>query len=191
MARGSSQATTAASTAQNLSDVAGANAGQVYGQLAPELSAEAAHPAGFDPATEAAMNTSAQQSAGGSEAAAVGQGALKAARTRNVGGSDAAIASGTRAASDSLSKRALDIQSQNAQLKNHQQQEGITGLEGLYGTDLGEAGSSLGQVAGNVNANTNAENASYDWMKDLVGPLLGAGTSAYGAYTRAQGQGGG
>lgn len=182
MARGSTQATTAASTAQNLSNVAGANAGQVYGQLAPELSAEAAHPAGFDPATEAGMNTAAQQSAGGANAAAVGQGALKAARTRNVGGSDAAIASGERGASDALSKRALDIQGENAQLKNHEQQAGLSGLEGLYSTDLGEAGSSLGQVAGNVNANTSAQNASYDWMTDLVAPLLNAASNGAKSY---------
>lgn len=172
MARGSSQATTGANTAQNISDVAGANAGSVYGELAPELTSEAAHPAGYDPATLAAMNTAAQQSAGGSEAAAVGQGALRAARTRNAGGGSAAIASGTRGAADALSKRALDVQTQNADLKNRQQQEGLTGLENLNATELGGAINSLQSIAPDVNANTNAQNASYNWFSKLAQPLF-------------------
>jgi hypothetical protein len=179
---GNASAKTAAATGQDISDVAGANAGQVYGALAPELMSEAAHPAGFDPATLASMNTAAQQSSGGSEAAAVGSGALRAARTRNAGAPAAATAAGTRGAADALSKRALDVQNQNAQLKNQQQQSGIQGEENLNATELGTAAGVLPSIAQNVNANSNATAAGYDWMTDLVAPYLNAAGSAARGY---------
>jgi hypothetical protein len=37
----------------------------------------------------------------------------------------------------------------------------------MYGQNLGGSVGALGQVAPNVNANTNAQNASYDWTKAL------------------------
>src|SRR5690348_4147207 len=82
MARGSEQANTAATSAQNASNQFGANANALYSTLAPELMSEAAHPSGFGPQELARMNTAAQQSAGGANAGAVGQGALLAQRTR-------------------------------------------------------------------------------------------------------------
>jgi hypothetical protein len=179
---GNASAKTAAATGQDISDVAGANAGQVYGALAPELMSEAAHPAGFDPATLASMNTAAQQSSGGSEAAAVGSGALRAARTRNAGAPAAATAAGTRGAADALSKRALDIQNENARLKNQQQQSGIQGEENLNATELGTAAGVLPSIASNVNANSNAVGAGYDWVKALAAPVEGAVNYASGGW---------
>lgn len=167
MARGSETANTAAQSAQNISSQAGGTANQLFSTLAPELEAESAHPAGFDPATMAAMKTEGQQSAGGSVAAAVGQGGLQAARTRNAGGADAAIADSVRGAGRQLSQGVLGTQIANARLKQ-QQQEGARGaLQGLYGTNFGGSIGALGQVASNVNANTEAENASWDWTKGL------------------------
>ena len=40
----------------------------------------------------------------------------------------------------------------------------------------------FGETAANVNANTNAENASWDWSKDLFAPILEAGAKGTGAY---------
>lgn len=177
MARGSDQATGAATSAQNLSNQYGANAQGIFSSLEPTLAAEAAHPAGMSPTDLAKADTAAQQSAGGGQAAAVGQGALLAGRTRNAGSADAAIAKSTETVGQDLSKAALQTQLKNASLKQQQQQEGLKGMEGLYGQNAGESVSALGQVASNVNANTQAENASWDWAKDLVDPLMGDVTS--------------
>jgi hypothetical protein len=133
----------------------------------------------MSPTDIAAADTAAQQSAGGGEAAAVGQGALRAARTRNAGGADAAIAASGRTAGQNLSEAALGTRLANSRLKQSQQQAGLSGLEGLFSTNLSGGNAALGQVAPDINANTNAENASWDWSKDLFAPLLGAaGNSA-------------
>lgn len=176
MARGSAAANTAATSAQNTANTLGGNAQGLYAGLAPELETEATHPAGYSPTDLAKMNTAAQQSAGGSEAAAVGQGALLASRTRNAGAPGAAISSAARGASEDLSKRALDVQNENANLKQKQQQAGLSGLEGLYGTNVSGANTAQGQVAPAVEANTAAQNASWDWATDLFDPLVQAGS---------------
>lgn len=131
-------------TANTMSSNLGGNAGQLYGSLAPQLEAEAAHPVGYTQPQLAAMNTSAQQSAGGANAGAVGQGALLAARTKNAGTADAAIAQSGRQASQQLGKSALDISGKNADLQQTQQQEGLRGEQGLYGTELGASQNALG-----------------------------------------------
>ena len=182
MARGSTQATGAATSAQNLSNGLQGNAQSLYGSVAPELQAEAAAPSGYAPADLAAMNTSAQQSAGGSQAGAVGQGALLAARTRNAGAPAAAIGQSTRTAGQQASNAAVGIQAKNAGLKEEQRQAGLSGLENLYGRDLTGATTALGEVAPAINANTNAANESWDWTKFVLDPLLAAGG---GAATKA------
>jgi hypothetical protein len=181
MARGSDAAQTAANSANAISGQTSANANALYGTLAPELESEVANPQGINPVDMANLQTSAQQSAGGSEAAGVGQGLLHAARTRNAGGADAAIAKSARSAGENLSKGVLGTQIQNAREKERQQESATSGLEGLYGTNLGESVGSLGQVANNVNANTNSSNASWDWAKYLLDPAMAdaaSGTSA-------------
>lgn len=174
MARGSQQASTAATSAQNLSTQQNNNANALYGVLAPELLSESAHPSGFSPADLADMNTAAQQSAGGSMAGAVGQGSLLASRTRNAGTADAAIGQSARNASQAASTAALKPKLANAALKQQNRQAGMNGLQGLYGTNVGSSIGALGEVAPNVNANTNAENASWNWAKYLLDPTLEA-----------------
>lgn len=126
------------------------------------------------------METGAQQSAGGSQSGAVGQGGLYAARTRNKGGAAAAIADASRGAGQQLSKNLLGIRSANANLKNEQQQAGISGLSNLTGLETGASNNALSNVAGLSNANTNAENASYDWAKDIFDPILQAASGSKG-----------
>jgi hypothetical protein len=190
MARGSSAASNAATDAQNLSDTYAGNAGGIFGSLAPTLAAEAAHPAGMAPSDLAAANTSAQESAGGSQAAATGQGALLAGRTRNAGSADAAIAESTRKTGQQLGEAALQTSLKNASLKQQEQQSGIKGEEGLLGEEMNAGNAALGQVAGDVNANTNAENASWDWANDLMMPMMQAAGSAAPTIGKAFGVGG-
>lgn len=172
MARGSTQATTAATTAQNQAGTNYGNANALFGPLSAQLETEAAHPAGIDPTTLAQMDTAALQSGGGSTAAAVGQGALRAARTRNAGGSDAAIASSARTGGEIASKGILGNRLESANLKAKQQQEGMSGLNSLFAENLSGGNQALGIVPSSVNANTQAQNASWDWATDLFNPLM-------------------
>lgn len=177
--RGDQTASNAENTSVADSGAFMGNANSLYGDLAPTLEGEIAHPAGYAPSDLSAMETGAQQSAGGSEAGAVGQGGLYAARTRNKGGAAAAIADASRGAGQQLSRNLLGVRSANAGLKNQQQQAGISGLTNLTGLETGASTSALGNVAGLSNANTNAENASYDWATDVFDPILqAAGTGA-------------
>lgn len=182
MARGSSQANQAATSAQGISNTAGQNAQGLYSTLAPSLEAESVAPPGFNPSEMADLNTAGQQSAGGSAAAAVGQGGLHAARTRNAGGADAAIADSVRGAGRQLSQGVLGTQIANAKLKQGQQEAARGQLGSLFANQQGASIGALGQVAGNVNASTAAENASWDWTKGLDAISKAANTAVNPGY---------
>ncbi len=183
MARGNDQASGAATSAQGISNTAAGNAGALYGTLAPQLESEAAHPAGFAPSDMAAMETGVQQSAGGTQAAATGAGGLMAARTRNSGAPMAAVAKSARTGGEIASEGALGVQVKNAAMKEAQRRAASSELGNLYGVNQNSSVGALGQVASNVNADTNAENASWDWTQGLnaVSGLMGSGASAYKA----------
>lgn len=182
MARGSSTATNAATTAAANSGTFMNNAGSLYSNLAPTLESQVAHPAGFSPADEAGMKTDAMQGAGGTQAAAVGAGNLAAARTRNAGGFGQAVSDASRGAGETLSRNLLDINNANAMEKERQRQTAISGLEGLYGTNVGGSNAALGNVAPNVNADTNAQNASWDAFNNITGAITGAAKAGAQAY---------
>lgn len=163
-------------------DTANANtltqqAGDVYGTLDPALTAEATHPGGFSPTDKAAMRTAGQQSAGGSEAAATGQGGLLAARTRNAGGADAAVADAARSAGQGLNKAAVSTEVQNAQLKQQQQQGGQRGLEGLYGTQISGASKDMAD-AGKAYSDAASLNGMDPWKKYLIDAAKGVAVGA-------------
>jgi hypothetical protein len=178
MARGSEQATTAGQSAQNFANTNQGQANATYAALMPELQQEVAHPTGFNPAEEAQMKTSNMQAAGGSQAGATGQGALLAGRTKNPGTAAAAIDASSRHAGQQLGQENLATDVANAKLKQQQRQAGLSGLEGLNAQELGGANQALGIVPQAVNANTNAINASYDWAKDIMDPIIGAAGGA-------------
>jgi hypothetical protein len=127
----------------NSANAENANASNIYGGLEPTLQAEAAHPSGYTPMQKAQMNTAAQQSAGGSTSGAVGQGGLYAARTRNAGAAQNAIGSSVRGAGENLSKSAVGTETASANLANQKQQQGISGLGGLYSSNLNAASNNL------------------------------------------------
>jgi hypothetical protein len=128
----------------------------------------------------AAQNTAAQQSAGGSQAGSVGQGALLAARTRNAGAAQNAIAQGGRQASQNLSNAAVGTQVRNAGLQQQNQRAATSGLESLYGTELGGSESALGLSNSALNT-ANQSAANNPWMK-LLQSGIAAGGQAGAAY---------
>lgn len=183
MARGNAEAQAGArnalSSAQNLQG----QSGSLYSTLAPALTADVTHPTGMTPEEKAAANTAAQQSAGGGEAAAVGQGALMAQRTRNAGAPDAAIGEAARGAGRNLSTAALNTELEDTALKQRKEAAAKGEMGSLYGISTGAGNQALGQVASNVNANTNAANESWDWAKYILDPAMqaagqGAGLAA-------------
>lgn len=181
MARGSNQATGAATQAQNNSNQLFESGSSIGNFLAPELESQAANPQGFSPTDMAAMDTAGLQSAGGSQAAAVGAGALRDARTRNAGGSDATAAQSGRDASATAARTALGSRVANAEAKQGQRAQALGGLGNLYGTNVTGSNQALGIVPSAVNANTNAQNASWDWANYLLDPLIANGKAAAGA----------
>lgn len=180
--RGDQQAQGAEGQANANANTFMGNSNSIYGDLAPTLESQLANPQGFNPADEAAMETGAEQGAGGGEASAVGQGGLLAARTGNAGAAGKAVSDASRGAGEQLSKNLLGIRNANANLKQEQKGQALSGLEGIYGTNVGAQGTALGNVAANSNANTNAVNASWDWAKDILDPALKAGGDVGASY---------
>lgn len=157
-------------TALGQSNQLGANAGALYGPISSQLQTQAAHPTGLTPSQMAAQNTAAQQSAGGSMAGTVGQGALMAARTRNAGAAQNAIAQGGRQASQNLSNAALSTEQQNAGLQNQNQQNAMRGEQSLYGSELGGSQNALG--LSNQALNT-ANSAKPSFWQQFAGQAAG------------------
>lgn len=128
-----------------------AQEGQLYHTLFPTLRQNLVNPQGFGKDLNA-INTANQQSIGGSVAGVVGQGNLQAARTGNAGGFAPALDEAARSGARQMSQNALNVQEQNAYLKNQQQQQAMNALGRLYGenTDatlraLGLSNQSLGE----------------------------------------------
>jgi hypothetical protein len=166
-------------TAAAQSSTLAGNAANLYGSLSPELAAEASHPAGYSPTDLAAMTTAGLQTAGGGQSGAVGQGALYASRTKNAGTADAAIAQSARQAGQQASDVAVGTQVRNAGLKQQQQQEGLSGEEGLYGTTLGASNQALG-LSNQALGVANEADANNPWLKILQTGMGAAGTAASG-----------
>lgn len=170
-------------TADKLSNTLAANSANIYGSLEPTLQAEAAHPSGLTPTQKASQNTAAQQSAGGSQSATVGQGGLYAARTRNAGAAQNAIGAGSRGAGANLSKAALGTEQQDASLAQRNQQAGISGLSGLNSTELSGSEGAMGLSNQALGVADNAD-ANNPWNKILLQTLQSAGEvgSAYAGH---------
>lgn len=153
-------------TALGQSSQLSGNAGALYGPLANQLQAQMAHPTGYTPSQMAAQGTAAQQSAGGSMAGTVGQGALLSARTRNAGAAQGAIAQGGRQASQNLSQAAVGTQVRNAGLQQQNQRAAQSGLQNLYGTELGGSQNALGLSNSAINT---ARGVKPGWWQQFAG----------------------
>jgi hypothetical protein len=153
------------------------NANELYGTLDPALTAEATNPQGYAPGDLAAMNTASQQSLGGATAGITGTANLEAARSRNAGGFQGAIGSGSRSAMKQNSQNALEVQAENARLKEAQKQQALSSLQSLYGVDTSTA---LGYLHGSNEA-LGTENESSGAKSFLDQYLLGAQKAAASA----------
>lgn len=168
----------------NNSGTGQASNAQLYSQgqginsyLTPQLESQASNPQGYTPQQLAYMNTASQQSQGGSTAGVTGQTNLEAARSRNAGGFQGAVGSGSRAAQRNLAQTAVGIQGQQANLQQQQRQQALQSLQGLYGTDIG---SSLGYLNASTTALNDEEQATAAQAKQMASNI-GTGLKLAGA----------
>lgn len=156
-------------TAQGLAGTFGDRATGTYNILTPTLNRMATNPQGFSPQTMANMTTAAKQSIGGATAATVGQGNLQAARTNNAGAFAPVATQAAHDATAALSDASLGVQNRNAMLQEQQRGEGISGLEGLYGENVGAGESALG--LSNQSLQTQNQARQNGWLQNTMGIL--------------------
>jgi len=166
------------STGNNLASLYGTNAAGINSALTPALTAEAVNPSGYTPTQMAAQTTGAEQTAGGANAGAAGGALLRAARTRNAGAAPASIAQTNRQGGQQLSQINAGIQKSNADLQQRQRQQGISGLEGLYGENVGAGENALGLSTSALNDAGNLKNF---WQQLLLQGVQGGGQAAAAA----------
>lgn len=167
-------ASQAANTAKDTAAGYGTGATNIASTLVPAYQKEATNPTGFMPNDLNAMLVAGEQGAGGSAASLAGEAGLGAARSRNSGALAGTLAEIARAKTRSLSQNALNVQSMNAQEKQRQRSEGLRGLSGIYGTDVGAQLKAEGLVPEDINAMVNADKTGWgknlmDWTATLTG----------------------
>lgn len=160
-------ATTASTTGGNY----GAAAGQIGGNIVPFLEGQVNNPTGFSSTDMNNMLVANQQGAGGATSGITGQANLQAARTRNAGGFTSALDQAARDRTMAQSQGALQVQNENANLKQKKQMEASQQLGGLYGTDVSAQLRAMGLLPEDVNAGANAGRSG--WLQDTTG-ILGA-----------------
>jgi hypothetical protein len=121
-------------------------ANNAYNVANPIYTQMAEHPQGFTPQEKANQLTASADALGGSNASAVGTGALTAARTNNAGGYAAAVDDAARNAAATQSDNALGIENKDAMLRRSQQAEGLSGLQNTY-NDANKTGADYLDIA--------------------------------------------
>jgi hypothetical protein len=164
----------------------GGNASHLFGVLDPTLEQEALHPQGFSGEDLAAMNTAVGQATGGATAGAKGEGYLDAARTGNRGGFQTALDESAREGMRTNADAALNIQGQNANLRERNRQSGIAGLGALYGENAGDELKSLGLEnesigEGNQAIDEETKAGQSGWFQNMLG-AINAASGAFKAY---------
>lgn len=167
--------------AQGVAGTTNSNANSIFNPLLKTYQDEATAPQGIGDVGLSAENTASQQSTGGSTAGAVGQNNLMAARTRNKGGFQIANNASAREGMEKSSSDAVNNIANNEKLKQLQQQEGISGEQGLYGQNLNATLSALG-AQNNATGELNQAGQS-GWLQNtlnILNTVSGMGTAAGG-----------
>lgn len=168
-----------AGTATGNASQYGNTAGQVGGTLIPTLTQQATNPQGLSPTDLNNELVAGEQAAGGATGAINDKAALTAERTNNTGNLSALMDQAARRQGQTLSQNALGVQSQNANLKQQQQQSALKGLEGMYGTDVGAQLKSMGISDEDLNTALSAGKSG--WLQQglgVAGTLSGMGLGA-------------
>lgn len=145
--------------------------------LLPFFNQELLNPQGFNPQTLGEMTTASGQSTSSALGNAAQQARLNAARTGNMASLPGVIDEAARSAMKTGSNNALDINLKNQELKNAQQQAGVSGLNGLSNEDIQAALNSLNAASGASQAWGSANQSAWGPFNSIFGDLT-AGLSS-------------
>lgn len=154
-------------------------------QLFPFLQNEVTNPQGFGTDTVNQMLTQGGEAVSGATGAASEAANLNASRTGNTAAVPGIIDATARNAMKQQSGNALDVNIQNAMLKQKQQQAGASGLSGLYGEDQNAALKAMGLQNQSIDEWTKASNTNFgdEFLSNLgstLGKSVGSGTALAG-----------
>ncbi|MFP5231547.1 MAG: hypothetical protein ACLGQX_02835 [Acidobacteriota bacterium] len=171
------QAANAATTAANTSAGLGAAASGISSTLTPFLTAELQHPQGYSQQQLSSMLSAADAGAGGATSAIAGRAMQNAAQTHNSGSLSAVLDDAARQRAKAAADASEQIGAANANLQQQQQQAASNQLQGLYGTNTSGMLQAAGQQAGDINAETNANNSG--WLQQATGLMQGLGSLGF------------
>lgn len=171
-----SQASNAVGQANNTATTLGAEGQGIGANLTPFLTSELEHPQGFSQGDTSAMLAAGLGGAGGATSGIVGEANKEAATTRNAGGFQAALDDAARQRTKAAAGASEGIASQNANLKQQQQQDAARGLQGMYGTDTSGMLNAMNQEHEDVSAEADAGKSG--WLQNSLGILNGLSNAA-------------
>ena len=180
---GTSEAKTAYNNANDVAATEGSNAAAERSQLMPfyrqEMNAEHL----YNPEETNELLNYAGQATGGTGAAASGEAAAQAARTRNTSGFTSALDQNARDRSKVMSTANLGVGAEDVMGAKKLNQEGAAGMSGLEGMDLKAQLEAMGQEAPDINAQVTAGKSGwFQNMNELIRTLTGGAQQAGQAY---------
>jgi hypothetical protein len=159
----------AAGTAAQTGGQYGAEAQGIGGMLVPQLQADVTNAPGLG---QGAVNAMLQQGLGGAGGAAsgiVGEEGLRAARSRNVGGSAGVLDEAAREKMRTSAGVGLDVATKNAMVQQQQRASALKQLEGLYGTDVSAGLKAQSLVPEDIDAWAKANQTG--WLQNTLATL--------------------
>jgi hypothetical protein len=179
------QASNAAATAGSTAAGYGSTASGVNSFLTPQLERNATNPIGFTPTETNNMLVAGEQGAGGATSGITGQAGLQAARTRNSGALSGVLDQAARTKQQQLSQNALGVQNESAKLAQAKQASALSGLQGLYGTDVGAQLKSMGIQDQDINTEIQAGQSG--WLQNATGVIGALGKLGQGVGSAMSG----
>jgi hypothetical protein len=173
----------AETSAQGAAGSLGSTASGIGAQLIPGLERQANAPPGMAPADLANEQAQSQEAAGGTAGALKGALATRAMRMGNPANLNSTAAAVGEGASRAQGQATQGILSENANLKQRQQQGAQSELSGLYGTDTHGMLEAMGLAPQDINAATNSQKVG--WLQDTEGALDTLGTLGLGSAKAA------
>jgi hypothetical protein len=158
-----------------------AQAQGTYSNLNPFLENELKNPQGYSQQALTSMLGAGMAGTGGATSGVTGQAALEQARTRNASGFSGALDAAQRERGQQNASASEGVAANNAQLQQQQQQSAAGALQGMYGTQSGDALKALGQQ--NDAINTDLAAGRQGWLQNglaIADTAAKVGTAAAG-----------
>jgi hypothetical protein len=172
-------ATTAGTTAAGYGSTA-ANEGST---LNPFYTSEMKATHGFNPNQVNELLTAAEAGGGGANGALMGQAQQEAARTRNASGFTKSLDEAARDKSKAAAGASEGVAAEDVMGAKKLNQEGASGMEGLYGTNVGAQLKAMGQQ--NEDIGTALQAGQTGWLQNMQGTLNSLANGAKGAASVA------